>query len=109
MKTISKKLIVNEYLQPVEVIIPWQEYQTIEKLLKLNQQESELLTHTNTSDQPCYIKLNLSEEEATLTDSPTVPPKATAQSLLKFAGSWVGDDLSECLRQVYQLRGKTLL
>jgi hypothetical protein len=31
---------------------------------------------------------------------------ATAQDLLKFAGTWQGDDLEECLRLVYETRSK---
>ena len=31
---------------------------------------------------------------------------SSAQSLLKYAGTWVGDDLDECLREVYALRGR---
>ncbi|WP_165774720.1 type II toxin-antitoxin system ParD family antitoxin [Candidatus Viridilinea mediisalina] len=32
------------------------------------------------------------------------PPPSTAESLLAFAGSWVGDDLEECLASVYATR-----
>ncbi len=32
--------------------------------------------------------------------------KSTARSLLKFAGSWVGDDLQTCLNQVQITRRK---
>lgn len=32
--------------------------------------------------------------------------KSTAKNLLKFAGTWQGDDLEECLDQVYQTRGE---
>jgi hypothetical protein len=111
MKTLSKKLIVNEYHQPVAVIIPWQEYQTLEPLLKLTPQKSTLPIPLKTLYQPRHLRLNQTSEanSKALTDSSTVSPKATARSLLKFAGSWVGEDLSECLQQVYQLRGKTLL
>jgi hypothetical protein len=38
---------------------------------------------------------------------PDVPPEArpsTAASLLKHAGTWVGDDLEECLKDVYANR-----
>jgi len=31
---------------------------------------------------------------------------STARSLLKFAGTWEGDDLEECLREVYENRTK---
>ena len=31
---------------------------------------------------------------------------STARSLLKYAGTWVGDDFEECLQAVYDARGK---
>ena len=31
---------------------------------------------------------------------------STAASLLKYAGTWQGDDLEECLRLVYETRGR---
>jgi hypothetical protein len=31
---------------------------------------------------------------------------STAHSLLKYAGTWVGNDIQERLREVYQMRGK---
>ena len=40
---------------------------------------------------------------------PGIPPEArpsTAASLLKYAGTWEGDDLEECLRMVYATRSK---
>jgi len=33
--------------------------------------------------------------------------KSTAKDLLKFAGTWHGDDLEECLEEVYKTRGET--
>ena len=33
--------------------------------------------------------------------------KSTAKELLKFAGTWKGDDLEECLEEVYKTRGET--
>ena len=33
--------------------------------------------------------------------------KSTAKDLLKFAGTWHGDDLEECLEEVYKTRGQT--
>ena len=33
--------------------------------------------------------------------------KSTARKLLKFAGAWKGDDLEECLEEVYKTRGET--
>jgi hypothetical protein len=43
---------------------------------------------------------------------PGIPPEArpsTAASLLKYAGTWEGDDLEECLRLVYATRSKAKL
>jgi len=34
------------------------------------------------------------------------PQHSTARSLLKFAGTWVGDDLEERLSEVYAWRGR---
>ena len=31
---------------------------------------------------------------------------STAESLLKYAGTWVGDDLEECLRNVVETRSQ---
>lgn len=33
--------------------------------------------------------------------------RSTAQSLLKYAGTWVGDDFDESLEEVYATRSKT--
>jgi len=32
--------------------------------------------------------------------------EASGRSLLRHAGTWVGDDLEECLEMVYQTRGQ---
>lgn len=43
---------------------------------------------------------------------PDIPPEArpsTAASLLQYAGSWVGDDLEESLKDVYANRAKARL
>ena len=42
------------------------------------------------------------EENSTNEDSEF----STARSLLKYAGTWVGDDFEECLQAVYDARGK---
>ena len=34
------------------------------------------------------------------------PAPTPASALLQFAGTWVGDDLQECLELVYLTRGK---
>ena len=33
--------------------------------------------------------------------------ESTANKLLKFAGSWKGNDLEQCLEEVYKTRGET--
>lgn len=33
--------------------------------------------------------------------------KSTAKELLKFAGTWKGDDLEKCLEEVCRTRGET--
>jgi hypothetical protein len=35
-------------------------------------------------------------------------PKSTASSLLKFAGTWSGNDLDKCLEDVKSVRGKAI-
>jgi hypothetical protein len=35
-----------------------------------------------------------------------VPPKSSARALLKFAGTWVGNDLERCLEEMYSTRGE---
>lgn len=32
--------------------------------------------------------------------------KSTAESMLKYAGTWSGDDFENCLEEVYNARGK---
>jgi hypothetical protein len=34
--------------------------------------------------------------------------KSRANDLLKYAGTWEGDDLEECLAEVYKTRGETV-
>ena len=51
-----------------------------------------------------------------LPETPDIPPKppvfrpangpSTARSLLRYAGTWEGDDLEECLELVYATRSK---
>lgn len=36
----------------------------------------------------------------------SIPKRSTARALLKYAGTWVGDDLEQCLREVYTTRGE---
>lgn len=53
------------------------------------------LTEDLTSSRPDKIMSELSLQ----------PPKSSAQALLKFAGTWAGDDLETCLEEVYNTRG----
>ena len=39
--------------------------------------------------------------------SKSTKEKSTAKELLKFAGTWKGDDLEKCLEEVYRTRGET--
>jgi hypothetical protein len=39
-------------------------------------------------------------------NTPSEVRPSTAASLLKYAGTWVGDDLEECLQEVYANRTK---
>jgi hypothetical protein len=34
--------------------------------------------------------------------------ESTASRLLKFSGTWQGNDLEECLEEVYRTRGETI-
>ena len=36
----------------------------------------------------------------------SISKRSTARSLLKHAGTWVGDDLEKCLAEVYAVRGE---
>ena len=47
--------------------------------------------------------LNASKTENNRED---VHPHSSARSLLKYAGKWAGDDLEDCLKEVYAVRGK---
>lgn len=38
----------------------------------------------------------------------SVVEKSTAANLLKFAGTWEGEDLEQCLDEVYKTRGETV-
>ena len=45
--------------------------------------------------------------QSSKSDSNLNKNKSTAKDLLKFAGTWYGDDLEECLKEVYKTRGET--
>jgi hypothetical protein len=36
-----------------------------------------------------------------------ISKRSTARALLKHAGTWKGDDLEQCLKEVYAARGET--
>lgn len=38
-------------------------------------------------------------------DDPVAPGHSTARSLLRFAGTWAGNDLDRCLAEVHDARG----
>ena len=100
MKTIHKKFTVTENRQPE--IIKYQES------VKLSGRKT-VATPTIQKPEKNQFKSavdNQSVISTTLDNTQTVSSKSTARSLLKFAGTWAGDDLEECLKQVYQLRGK---
>ena len=40
------------------------------------------------------------------THRPSAPRVSTGRDLLKFVGTWAGDDAEECLKLVYAMRGK---
>ena len=64
--------------------------------------------------QPMHLKLvkgGLTEDltgsrpEKIISELSLQPPKSSARALLKFAGTWAGDDLKTCLEEVYNTRG----
>jgi len=60
---------------------------------------------TNTS-------MRVSKKQSKSPDSKKKPVakecKSRANNLLKYAGTWEGDDLEECLAEVYKTRGETV-
>ena len=73
------------------------------KLLELEGTWEEILAH---ADKFANRRVRL----IVLPDEPASPSPAqnhsTAESLLKYAGTWEGDDLEECLKLVYDTRGR---
>ena len=49
---------------------------------------------------------NTSEPQPKNTGKDSMNKESSTQDLLKFAGTWQGDDLEECLEAVYQTRGE---
>lgn len=43
-----------------------------------------------------------------MTDLDSKEKESTASRLLKFSGTWQGNDLEECLEEVYRTRGETI-
>lgn len=50
--------------------------------------------------QPANTKESISDPDFNKNES-------TANKLLKFAGTWQGNDLEKCLEEVYKTRGET--
>jgi hypothetical protein len=46
------------------------------------------------------------KSESSSTQTPTPLSHSTAESLLKYAGTWEGNDFEECLQLVYDSRGQ---
>lgn len=46
------------------------------------------------------------EPESSSPETPTSLSHSTAESLLKYAGTWEGDDFEECLQLVYDTRAR---
>ncbi|HIK10169.1 MAG TPA: hypothetical protein IGS52_07865 [Oscillatoriaceae cyanobacterium M33_DOE_052] len=46
-------------------------------------------------------------QASSLRKLPPIKRGKTAKNLLKFAGTWQGDDLEKCLDSVYETRSKT--
>lgn len=46
------------------------------------------------------------KSQSSSTETPTPLSHSTAKSLLKYAGTWEGNDFEECLQLVYDSRGQ---
>ena len=65
----------------------------------------ELLSHAQ--ELASYrIRVYVLSEEEHYPDIPASERTSTADSLLKYMGTWIGDDLEECLQSVYDSRIK---
>lgn len=57
-------------------------------------------------------RMNMKPESEQLkrlqTDLNSKEKASTASRLLKFSGTWQGNDLEECLEEVYRTRGETI-
>ncbi len=51
-----------------------------------------------------FIRARQTKSDAKLSIAAPDQRQSTASSLLEFAGSWVGDDLQDCLEEVIALR-----
>jgi hypothetical protein len=47
------------------------------------------------------------DDSKSSSDTNLTQDRTTAKELLKFASTWQGDDLEECLEEVYKTRGET--
>lgn len=50
--------------------------------------------------------ISASRPEKIIGEIREMPPKSSASRLLKYAGTWSGDDLEERLKEVYSSRGE---
>jgi hypothetical protein len=73
------------------------------KLLELEGTWEEILAHADKLAGRRVRVIVLLDEPASPSSEPGY---STAESLLKYAGTWEGDDLEECLKLVYDTRGR---
>lgn len=75
--------------------------------LELEGTWEEILTHSpELAGRRLRVTVLSEEPQPNSAETPQSPPPSTAQSLLKYAGTWEGDDLQECLRLVYETRSQ---
>jgi hypothetical protein len=48
----------------------------------------------------------IGKDQDTIADMSLNKDQSTAKKLLKFAGAWEGEDIEECLQEVYKVRGE---
>ena len=62
---------------------------------------AEKLVHGGVMD-----NISVSRPEKIIGEIREISPKSSANSLLKYAGTWAGDDLEQRLEEVYSSRGE---
>jgi predicted amidophosphoribosyltransferase len=72
------------------------------KVLELEGTWEEILAH---ADQLAGRKVRLIVLSSQPSSTTSEQGYSTAESLLKYAGTWEGDDFEECLQLVYDTRG----